>query len=71
MPAGTLIPELAAPPALTLKSNNSVSPGMCLKLFEQLHLLWSLGYMFVSESVVGPFKRKGTLVYSSPLSRPD
>lgn len=46
---GILVPERAAPPALIMKLDNSVPPGMCLALFERLSLLWSLGIVFMSK----------------------
>lgn len=43
--------ERAAPPGLTLKSDNSFPPLMSLVLLKLLFLCWNLGHVFVSESL--------------------
>lgn len=49
--------QRAAPPALVLKPDNSVPFHMSLELFELLFLFWCLKQMFLSEFVLGPFKK--------------
>lgn len=69
-----LVPERAAPPAITLNPDNSVPPYMSLVLFELPSLLWSLRQVFwASESICRPFKRISEsatalhLIHKNPL----
>lgn len=58
MPAGTLVPERAIPPALAREPDNSVPPHLRLLLFELPSLCWRLQQgLWASKSVLGTFKR--------------
>lgn len=46
----------ASSPDLALKPGNLVPPHISLELFKLLFLLWSLGWLRASESVLRPFK---------------
>lgn len=52
MPASTHVPERIAPTALSLMPDNPLPPCMSLAIFELLSVHWSLGQLFVSDSLL-------------------